>query len=202
MSIRTSEELEQWFKENKEKRLKRLAEEKQKQKEAKERQQRLKKMADELLKAVEEKTPQKPQKEPNRTPLAAFHIYNSRHIEREADYTHLYKTREELQEAEKRGEGKINWDKWDELVSKTKEDINKALKGHKEPPKVRGYNKIGTVYIYDRELKLIGEFKSLYQAAKVIKLKEQSLKYLLQTNLPHKKLGITVLQHKLTYEGL
>ena len=38
----------------------------------------------------------------------------------------LYLTREELQEAEKRGEGKINWDKFDELIAKNREFMEAA----------------------------------------------------------------------------
>lgn len=34
-----------------------------------------------------------------------------------------YQSREELKEAEERGEGKINWDKWDEIVEMTKQQL-------------------------------------------------------------------------------
>ena len=205
--IRTSEDLEKLFKENRERREKKLQEERdKKKKQRQEEYKQLSKLADDLLRRDKEKKMEELQalakkcsQKASNEATEPLKIYNSKMIEREPNDRDLYQTREDLQRWEEKHWKCINWDKWDALVSKTKEDINKALKGHKEPPKVRGYNKIGTVYIYDRELKLIGEFKSLYQAAKVIKLKEQSLKYLLQTNLPHKKLGITVLQHKLTY---
>ena len=42
-------------------------------------------------------------------------------------YEELYQTLEELREAEERGEGKINWNVWNELVFQTKEQITKAL---------------------------------------------------------------------------
>jgi len=38
----------------------------------------------------------------------------------------LYQTREELKEAEKRGEGKINWSKWDGLVNKLRKSWEKS----------------------------------------------------------------------------
>ena len=47
--------------------------------------------------------------------------YNTRYIERFADENELYKTREQLKEAEQRGEGKLNWDKFNELVEQTKQ---------------------------------------------------------------------------------
>ena len=36
----------------------------------------------------------------------------------------LYNTRQELMEAQERGEGAINWDVWDKLIEKTKKQIN------------------------------------------------------------------------------
>lgn len=47
-----------------------------------------------------------------------FNVYNNKYIEREIADEDLYTTREELQEAEKRGEGKINWYIWDKLLQK------------------------------------------------------------------------------------
>lgn len=36
----------------------------------------------------------------------------------------LYETREELMEAEKRGEGKLNWDFFDKLVKEVRKELN------------------------------------------------------------------------------
>lgn len=47
-----------------------------------------------------------------------FNVYNNKYIEREIADEVLYTTRHELQEAEKRGEGKINWYIWDKLLQK------------------------------------------------------------------------------------
>lgn len=52
----------------------------------------------------------------------------------------LYLTREELQEAEKRGEGKINWDKFDELIAKNREFMEAAETIKKYGFKVYAYN--------------------------------------------------------------
>lgn len=57
----------------------------------------------------------------------------------------IYKTREELKKAE---DGIVNWDKWDELVKKTKKDIAKALKNYTPP------NKRKQIYVYTLTSKL------------------------------------------------
>lgn len=55
----------------------------------------------------------------------------------------LYLTREELQEAEKRGEGKINWDKFDELIAKNREFMEVAETIKKYGFKIYSYNLSG-----------------------------------------------------------
>lgn len=45
-------------------------------------------------------------------------IYNSNLIERESAEEDLYSSIEELKEAERRGEGEINWDVWHKLVKR------------------------------------------------------------------------------------
>ena len=52
-----------------------------------------------------------------RTPIP---IYHSNQFERDLSEEDLYTTREELMEAEERGEGSINWDFWDYLTQKTR----------------------------------------------------------------------------------
>lgn len=68
----------------------------------------------------------------------------------------LYLTREELQEAEKRGEGKINWDKWDELIAKNREFMEAA-----ETIKRYGFK----VYTYNLEGQLLQVYENSKQAA-------------------------------------
>lgn len=50
-------------------------------------------------------------------------IYNSRYVDRFAADDEVYKTREELMEAERRGEGKIQWDVFDKLIEETKQQL-------------------------------------------------------------------------------
>lgn len=47
-------------------------------------------------------------------------IYRSKYIDRFQADDEVYKTREELMEAERRGEGKIQWDVFDKLIEETK----------------------------------------------------------------------------------
>ncbi len=68
----------------------------------------------------------------------------------------LYLTREELQEAEKRGEGKINWDKFDELIAKNREFMEAA-----ETIKRYGFK----VYAYNLEGQLLQVYENSKEAA-------------------------------------
>lgn len=52
-----------------------------------------------------------------------LHIIHNPLVQRMYADNELYQTREEIMEAEKRGEGKINWDAFDRLVKKTREEI-------------------------------------------------------------------------------
>ena len=62
----------------------------------------------------------------------------------------LYTTREELQEAEKRGEGKINWSKFDELIAKNREFMEAAETIKKYGFKIYCYNLSGQLLqVYD-----------------------------------------------------
>ena len=55
-----------------------------------------------------------------RTPIP---IYHSNQFERDSAEDDLYLTREELMEAEARGQGAINWDFWDYLTEQTRNMI-------------------------------------------------------------------------------
>jgi len=50
-------------------------------------------------------------------------IYRSKYIDRFQADDEVYLTREELMEAERRGEGRINWTFWDKLIEDTKRDF-------------------------------------------------------------------------------
>ena len=52
--------------------------------------------------------------------LLSFRIYQTNLIERGFVEDELYTTRKELQDAEDRGEGKLNWATFDDLVKRTK----------------------------------------------------------------------------------
>lgn len=55
-----------------------------------------------------------------------FNVYlrRTKTLERVTAEEDLYQTREELQQAERRGEGKINWDVWNSLVNKYRAEQN------------------------------------------------------------------------------
>lgn len=73
----------------------------------------------EQLQALAPKTPQKPLK----CTVTEFYISHNRYIEKDNDGLHYYQTREELKQAEERGEGKINWTKFDQLVNKVRKEL-------------------------------------------------------------------------------
>lgn len=66
-----------------------------------------------------EETPTEPKKTPQRA-LKQVRIWHNPYIERAVSDNDLYLTREELQEAEKRGEGKINWEYWDRHMEESR----------------------------------------------------------------------------------
>lgn len=68
----------------------------------------------------------------------------------------LYLTREELQEAEKRGEGKIRWDVFDRLIAKNKEFMEAA-----ETIKKYGFK----IYCYNLSGQLLQVYENSKQAA-------------------------------------
>ncbi len=129
--LRTSEDLEKLFKENKEKRQRQLQKERErKTKLRQEEYKRLSKLADKLLQdeknkkmeqliALAKKCSQKALNEATEPQK----IYNSRYIERDANDRDIYLTRNELMAAEERGEGKINWSKFDQLVDKVRKQL-------------------------------------------------------------------------------
>lgn len=118
MALRTQESLQRLFEASRLRNEKKKQEEQLKYKNA---QEAVKKALAKQQSKKQEKTPQKGWKQPQIT----FRVYNIKYVERFADEDELYQTREQLKEAEQRGEGKIKWDKWDELVNKTKKDLKK-----------------------------------------------------------------------------
>lgn len=121
MPIRTKESLQQLFASSRLRQEKKKRLQEQKYKNA---QQAVKKALADKLSTKDEKTPQKAQEEQITAISRIITIYNSKYVERFADEGELYNTREELMEAEQRGEGKINWDKFNEIVEQTKQILN------------------------------------------------------------------------------
>lgn len=125
MAVRTDEQLQLFFQLNKEKRQKQkqLAREKknkQYQKEYRQKQQQIKEaLREEKKKKIEQLQYffKKPIQEPPKQQQSfQLHIYHSSLIERDPDENELYQTREELMEAEKTDEGKLNWPAIDKLI--------------------------------------------------------------------------------------
>lgn len=118
--IRTQEQLQEWFQREKEKRLRQrqLLKEKNRKEKA-EKRKRIKL----LLKKQETK-----QEEEVQTISRTIIIYHTKYIERFSGDEDLYNTRKELQDAEERGEGRINWEVWDRLIKETRQQISACCK--------------------------------------------------------------------------
>lgn len=123
MALRTEEELKQLFE------LSRLSQQRKKEKEK----QRYKKASQKVKQELDRKhikeqkqSQPKPQKQVKIT--FSLSIYNSNLIERETAEESLYCTWDDLMDAQERGEGEINIEKWKELVKKTKNEIHRLLK--------------------------------------------------------------------------
>lgn len=122
MAIRTQESLEKLFEASRLSSLKRKQQEQLKYKKA---QEAVKKALAKQQSNKQEKTPQKAQEKPQIEFSRIITIYNTKYIERFVGEDDLYVTREQLKEAEARGEGKIHWDRFDELVNNTRKDLKK-----------------------------------------------------------------------------
>lgn len=76
----------------------------------------------------------------------------------------LYLTREELQAAEARGEGKINWDVFDRLIAKSREEMASIEELPTEPVTKRERN--FKVYVYSLQGQLLDVCDTTKQASK------------------------------------
>lgn len=91
----------------------------------------------------------------------------------------IYQSREELQEAEKREEGKINWNIWDKVQEQTKNDITKALKDHQEPLKRK------PIYVYTLNTKIpLIVFKDSDEAATTLNITRVQVTNHARTQVP------------------
>lgn len=121
MPIRTKESLQRLFTESKRRQQRLKEQEREKYKKAS---QSVKKALADKLSTKDEKMPQKAQEQQTEAISRILSIYNTRYIERHTADDDLYVTREQLKEAEARGEGKIKWDKFNEIVEQTKQMLN------------------------------------------------------------------------------
>lgn len=125
MALRTREEIKNWLKQNREKKQKQLTNEKNRIKKQKEEDRIRKRKHQQWLNKLKKEEEKKLIVE---NTIIICSIYNNKYVERFPSNEDLYNTREEIMEAEKRYEGKINWDKFNQLVEKTKIEIKNMLK--------------------------------------------------------------------------
>lgn len=144
--LRTSEELKQLFQQNKERRERQIQKEKERKKKEQDKLQQLKKLQAPILKEIQRLRAIKKQQDEQQQALtkkcpynasewskiSRMKVYNNHLMDREPGERELYLTREELMDAEDRGEGKINWSKWDELITKTKNKIYEQINTTKD----------------------------------------------------------------------
>ena len=123
--LRTSQELDEYFALQREKR-KRKEEALQRKEEAL---QRKKEALEHKKKHILDNTKEQEKKALKRLEKRIYRsqrtiiIYNSRYVDRFQADDEVYKTREELMEAERRGEGSIRWDVFDKLIEETKQQL-------------------------------------------------------------------------------
>lgn len=121
MGIHTQASLERLFA-NSRRRQQRLKE--QETKKYKKAQESIKKALAKQQSINAKKLAEKAQKQQTEAISRTIYIYNTKYIERFIGEDDLYTTREQLEEAEQRGEGKVNWDKFNEIVEETKQMLN------------------------------------------------------------------------------
>ena len=93
--------------------------------------------------------------------------------------TDIYHNRQELQEAEKREEGWINWEAWDRVVEQTKQDIINALKDYKTPSKRK------PIYCYTMTTKMpIIVFQDSDEAATTLNITRMQVTNACRTHKP------------------
>ena len=119
MGIHTQASLQRLFEASRLRSLKRKQQEQLKYKKA---QEAVKKALAKQQSKEQEKTSQNAQKQPQIELSRAITIYNTKYIERFIGEDDIYQTREELEEAMPNN---INWVLWDELVNKTRKELNK-----------------------------------------------------------------------------
>lgn len=191
--VRTREQLQELFRESRERKLK--------EREKKNQDRLLKyrllcKQADELLKKAQEeekrrrmeqlkaltpKTPQRAFKEPTSTPFLG-----SAFIE-ETMFDHCSMcSREALKQWETDNWHCINWDVWDKVVQDTRRQL--GIEKKIQHPQTKG-RKVKT-YVYDLEDNLIGVYDSARLAAMALGIPPTAISVYKYHNMPYQKLGL------------
>jgi len=100
-------------------------------------------------------------------------------------------SRQELMELaqEEEPSPRINWDKWDELVTKTKQDITKELK--KQPIAQKNGRVAPRIYVYNFKQKLVKTFSSPQEAADYYNIRREQVTNYAREEKPYYKLQIT-----------
>lgn len=90
----------------------------------------------------------------------------------------LYTTREELQAAEARGEGKINWDVWDRLIKEGRE-FNESLKDSELPKNDK------RIYVYNLDGQLLHVYGSQTEASEALGVKQAEISWAIKADKPY-----------------
>lgn len=124
MPVYSQSALEKLFLQSKLRQQKKKEEEKKKYKKAQDSTRKAIKATETLKKKMADKLVKEQEKQAQKALKCHFPIYSEKYIDRFPADDELYQTREELMAAEERGEGEINWSKWDELITKVKAKLN------------------------------------------------------------------------------
>lgn len=140
----------------------------------------------EQLQALAKQTPQKAQKCPHMTHGTPF--YGTSLIEDSLfDYVTV-QTRQEIQAMEETEGGKINWDKWDEVVNSTRQSIRNMgvyLPDYKEATPRKDRRSCVT-YVYDLQLNLLGEFPTARKAEDAFGITRNTSNWYRANNKPYR----------------
>jgi hypothetical protein len=100
-------------------------------------------------------------------------------------------SRNELEDIAKEEKLDINfnnwWDKWNELVEKTKQDITNLLEDYKKPQKHKNGKPFKTVYVYNLDSQLIGTFDNPILAARHFDVNEIIINQCMRNKIPYFK---------------
>lgn len=152
----------------------------------------------EQLQALAEKASQRRLKqatEPTIT-VSRTSVYHTDKVDKGFNERILYLTRQELQEAQERGEGEIDWELWDKLVKESREAISQI---HTQPrvKKEKGERvKPIPLFVYDNKLHLVATYPSIYAASRSLTISRTSIENHIHKGIPHPR-GLTFLLHRI-----